>query len=110
MIVFSGTGMMRPLSCCWDLGIAGTVACVACQATTKLGMLSRVPALLSSCLWFVSAVLQDQSHLAVGCLDGQLKFFTSTGTPKFKERAMEGDVLSLSHFNTDYMLAGGSDK
>lgn len=58
----------------------------------------------------VLAYLQDQSHLAVGCLDGQLKFFTSTGTPKFKERAMEGDVLSLSHFNTDYMLAGGSDK
>jgi hypothetical protein len=56
------------------------------------------------------ACLQEQSHLAVGCLDGQLKFFTSTGTPKFKERAMEGDVLSLSNFNTDYMLAGGSDK
>lgn len=53
---------------------------------------------------------QDQSHLAVGCLDGQLKFFTSTGTPKFKERAMEGDVLSLSFMNADYMLAGGSDK
>jgi hypothetical protein len=53
---------------------------------------------------------QDQQHLAVGCLDGQLKFFTSDGTPKFKERTMEGDVLSLSLFNTEYMLAGGSDK
>lgn len=54
--------------------------------------------------------VQDQQHLAVGCLDGQLKFFTSNSTPKFKERTMEGDVLSLSLFNTEYMLAGGSDK
>ena len=54
--------------------------------------------------------MQDQSHLAVGCLDGQIKFFTSTGTPKLKERTMEGDMLSLSFVNTDYMLAGGSDK
>lgn len=54
--------------------------------------------------------LQDQSHLVIGCLDGQLKFFTSNGTPKFKERTMEGDVLSLSLFNTDSMFVGGSDK
>lgn len=60
------------------------------------------------CTWL--GLLQDQSHLAVGCLDGQLKFFSSTGTPKFKERAMDGDVLSLSCLNADYLLAAGSDK
>lgn len=54
--------------------------------------------------------MQDQSNLAVGCLDGQLKFFSSTGTPKFKERTMEGDVLSVSFMSAEYMLAGGSDK
>lgn len=54
--------------------------------------------------------LQDQSVLAAGCLDGQLRFFSSTGQPKLKERSMEGDPLSLAYFNSDYLLAAGTDK
>jgi hypothetical protein len=53
---------------------------------------------------------QDQSYLTAGCLDGQLKFFSSSGSPKFKEWAMEGDPLSLAHLNAEYLLAAGSDK
>lgn len=53
---------------------------------------------------------QDQSYLTVGCLDSGLKFFSSSGTPKFKERTLEGDPLSLAHFNNEYLLAAGSDR
>ncbi|KAF8070897.1 5-methyltetrahydropteroyltriglutamate--homocysteine methyltransferase [Scenedesmus sp. PABB004] len=53
---------------------------------------------------------QDQALLAVGCLDGQLKFFSATGQPKLKERSLDGDPLSLAFFGDDYLLAGGSDK
>lgn len=57
-----------------------------------------------------SCMQSDQSHLTVGCLDGQLKFFISTGTPKFKERSLEGEPLSLAYFNSEYLFVGGSDK
>jgi hypothetical protein len=43
-------------------------------------------------------------------LDGQLRFFSSTGQPKLKERSMEGDPLSVAYFNADYLLAAGTDK
>lgn len=59
---------------------------------------------------FMHMVQQDQGHLAAGCLDGQLRCFSSTGAPKFKERALEGDPLSLALLGTEYLLAGGSDK
>jgi intraflagellar transport protein 122 len=55
-------------------------------------------------------ILQDQSVLAAGCLDGQLRFFSSTGQPKLKERSTEGDPLSLAYFNSDYLLVAGTDK
>jgi intraflagellar transport protein 122 len=57
-----------------------------------------------------SCALQDQSVLAAGCLDGQLRFFSSTGQPKLKERSMEGEPLSVAYFNADYLLAAGTDK
>ncbi|KAF6264914.1 hypothetical protein COO60DRAFT_1621541 [Scenedesmus sp. NREL 46B-D3] len=64
----------------------------------------------SSPVWSIAWSPQDQSVLAAGCLDGQLRFFSSTGQPKLKERSMEGDPLSLAYFNADYLLAAGTDK
>ncbi|WIA11467.1 hypothetical protein OEZ85_011583 [Tetradesmus obliquus] len=64
----------------------------------------------SSPVWSIAWSPQDQSVLAAGCLDGQLRFFSSTGQPKLKERSMEGDPLSLAYFNSDYLLAAGTDK
>jgi hypothetical protein len=55
-------------------------------------------------------MLQDQALLSVGCLDGQVKFFSSTGQPKSKERSLEGDPLSIAYFNNEYLLIGSSDK
>lgn len=60
--------------------------------------------------WSVAWSPQDQNVLAVGSLDGQLRFYTPTGNQKYKERQLEGDPLSLSYFNNEYLLIGGTDK
>eukprot|EP00879_Flechtneria_rotunda_P020074 GHRR01021110.1.p1 GENE.GHRR01021110.1~~GHRR01021110.1.p1 ORF type:complete len:1138 (+),score=467.94 GHRR01021110.1:213-3626(+) len=64
----------------------------------------------SSPVWSILWSPQDQALLCVGCLNGQLKFFDNTGQPKFKERQLDGDPLSLASFNGEYILLGGTDK
>ncbi|KIZ06021.1 hypothetical protein MNEG_1945 [Monoraphidium neglectum] len=60
--------------------------------------------------WSLAWSPQDQPILAVGLLDGRLRFFTSSGTQKHKDREMAGDPLSLAYFSEEYLLVGGTDK
>jgi hypothetical protein len=57
-----------------------------------------------------ACVLQDQPILAVGSLDGVLRFYTNGGAPKYKERKLEGGCLSLAYFNAEYLVISTTDK
>lgn len=49
--------------------------------------------------------------LALGCLDGKLRFFQSNGQQKSKDRELAYDPLSLTFFgNGDYLAISGTDK
>ena len=48
--------------------------------------------------------------LAVGSLDGVLRFYTSSGASKYKERKLEGGCLSLAYFNAEYLVISTTDK
>ena len=49
--------------------------------------------------------------LAVGCLDGALKFFMVTGQPKSKDRELGFDPLSVTYFsNGEYLAISGTDR
>ncbi|KAI8463130.1 MAG: intraflagellar transport protein [Monoraphidium minutum] len=51
-----------------------------------------------------------QPVLAVGLLDGHLRFFTAGGTQKFKDRLLPGDPLTLAYLGEEYLMVGGTDK
>lgn len=47
----------------------------------------------------------------MGCLDGALKFYTSTGQPRSKDKSLGFDPLSISYFsNGEYLAISGTDK
>ena len=54
---------------------------------------------------------QEPNVLAVGCLDGVLKFYMVTGQPKSKDRELGFDPLSVTYFsNGEYLAICGTDK
>jgi len=57
-----------------------------------------------------TAADQDQPVLVVGLLDGQLRFFSSGGTQKFKDRQVGGDPLTMDLMHGEYLLVAGTDK
>ena len=57
------------------------------------------------------ALLQDPNTMAVGCLDGALKFFNAVGQPRSKDRNLGFDPLSLAYFSSgEYLAISGTDK
>lgn len=53
----------------------------------------------------------ETNLLAVGCLDGILKFFQLSGVQKSKDRDLGFDALSISYFsNGEYIAIAGTDK
>ena len=49
--------------------------------------------------------------LALGCLDGILKFYTLTGQQKSKDRDLGFDPLSLTYFSSgEYIAISGIDR
>jgi hypothetical protein len=49
--------------------------------------------------------------LAVGCFDGKLRFFNSSGVLKHRDRDLDYDPLSLTFVNNDeYLAVGGTNR
>ena len=52
---------------------------------------------------------QENNVLALGCLDGILKFYTLTGQQKSKDRDLGYDPLSLTYFSSgEYIAISGT--
>ncbi|GBF97536.1 hypothetical protein Rsub_10459 [Raphidocelis subcapitata] len=59
--------------------------------------------------WAVAWSPEDAPTLAVGCLDGQLRFFDGAGVQRHRDRQVQGDPLSLAYLGEDHLLAAGTD-
>lgn len=62
-------------------------------------------------MWSVCWNPTEANVLAVGCLDGALKFYLVTGQQKAKDRDLGFDPLSVTYFsNGEYLAISGTDK
>eukprot|EP00798_Chlamydomonas_sp_ICE-L_P028208 gene28208-31309_t len=65
----------------------------------------------ASPVWCLAWNPVEPGVLAMGCLDGILKFYTLTGQQKSKDRDLGFDPLSLSFFSSgEYIAVSGTDK
>mmetsp|Transcript_5353 Transcript_5353/g.11710 ORF Transcript_5353/g.11710 Transcript_5353/m.11710 type:complete len:1236 (+) Transcript_5353:188-3895(+) len=62
-------------------------------------------------VWTLSWNPTETNVLALGCLDGVLKFYMVSGQQKSKDRELGFDPLSLTYFsNGEYLAISGTDK
>jgi WD40 repeat protein len=59
--------------------------------------------------WSVAWSPEDAPTLAVGCLDGLLRFFNAAGVQKHRDRQVQGDPLALAYLGEEHLMAAGTD-